>query len=186
MSEQAEHHPSATLSRVLAVLGDKAVGFHDRLGDDTVAIRPEHLVEVARTLKDDPHLLFDFLMDQTAVDWIEEEPRFELVYHLFSSKYFHRLRLKFRVPESDPSCDSLTPLWGSADWMEREIWDLYGIRFRGHPHLQRILLYDEFEGHPLRKDYPKDAAQPLFEPRYWGSREHEDPRKARGGDLKTL
>jgi len=186
MSEPQAHTLSPSLSRVLAVLGDKVLGFHDRLGDDTVVIRAEDVVLVARTLRDEPTLQFDFLMDQTAVDWPEEEPRFELVYHFFSTKYFHRLRLKFRVPAQDPSCDSLAPLWGSADWMEREVFDMVGIRFRGHPDLRRILLYDEFEGHPLRKDYPKEAAQPLFEPRYWGSREHEDPAQARGGDLKTL
>lgn len=90
--------------------------------------------------------------------------RFEVVYHFFSLALKRRVRLKAPVEELAPEVDSLTPLWASADWFEREVWDMYGIRFRGHPNLKRILMYDGFEGHPLRKDYPVNKRQPLIGP----------------------
>ena len=90
--------------------------------------------------------------------------RFEVVYHFFSLPLRHRLRLKVLVEESDPMVDSLTSLWATANWFEREVWDMYGIRFRGHPNLKRILMYEEFVGHPLRKDYPVNKRQPLIGP----------------------
>ena len=116
-------------------------------------------------LKDDPKLDFNFLMDLTAVDYLHRKPqRFEVVYHLFSLKHNHRLRVKIPVDEDDCTIFSLTPLWKTANWYEREVWDLYGIRFSGHPDLRRILLYEEFKGHPLRKDYPINKRQPLIGP----------------------
>ena len=90
--------------------------------------------------------------------------RFVVVYHLFSLRLKHRLRLEVPVDEADAQVDSLSGLWGSADWLEREVWDMFGIRFRGHPNLKRILMYDEFVGHPLRKDYPVNKRQPLIGP----------------------
>jgi NADH-quinone oxidoreductase subunit C len=105
------------------------------------------------------------LTDLTVVDYLGDELRFEVVYHLYSVTHNHRLRVKARVGEAEPELASLTPIYASADWMEREAYDLYGIRFTGHPNLRRILLYDEFEGHPLRKDYPKERRQPLVGPR---------------------
>jgi len=90
-----------------------------------------------------------------------EQARFALVYHLTSTMYFHRLRIKCRVPEDDPTIASLTPVWAGANWLERETYDLYGIRFDGHPDLRRIYLYEEFVGHPLRKDYRKQDEQPI-------------------------
>ena len=90
--------------------------------------------------------------------------RFEVVYHFFSLPFKTRIRLKVPVEESKPEVDSLVPLWASANWFEREVWDMYGIRFRGHPSLKRILMYAEFEGYPLRKDYPVNKRQPLIGP----------------------
>jgi NADH-quinone oxidoreductase subunit C len=90
--------------------------------------------------------------------------RFAVVYHFFSLPLKHRLRVVVPLEEADPEVDSLTPLWKSADWLEREVWDMFGIRFRGHPNLKRILMYEEFEGHPLRKDYPVNRRQPLVGP----------------------
>ncbi|MDO8730884.1 MAG: NADH-quinone oxidoreductase subunit C [Candidatus Omnitrophota bacterium] len=90
--------------------------------------------------------------------------RFEVVYHFFSLPLKRRIRLKVPVEESKPEVDSLVPLWAAANWFEREVWDMYGIRFRGHPDLKRILMYPEFEGHPLRKDYPVNKRQPLIGP----------------------
>jgi NADH-quinone oxidoreductase subunit C len=118
-----------------------------------------------RFLRDDPDCQFDMLTDVTAVDYLGEEPRFEMVYHLYSVPKNKRLRIKARVAESAPEIATLCELWPSANWMEREVWDLYGIRFTGHPDLRRILLYEEFQGHPLRKDYPKERRQPLVGPR---------------------
>ncbi|MDZ7750370.1 MAG: NADH-quinone oxidoreductase subunit C [Gammaproteobacteria bacterium] len=104
---------------------------------------------------------FDILLDVTAVDWPGREPRFDVVYHFYSSREHLRVRVKTAVPEGDPTVDSLTPLYGAAHFMERECHDMFGIGFRDNPDLRPILLYEGFEGHPLRKDYAKDHAQPL-------------------------
>jgi NADH-quinone oxidoreductase subunit C len=93
-----------------------------------------------------------------------DEYRFDVVYHFFSSRHAHRLRLTVPLASADPVVDSLTGLWESANWFEREVWDMFGIRFAGHPDLRRILMYEEFQGHPLRKDYPVRKRQPLIGP----------------------
>jgi NADH-quinone oxidoreductase subunit C len=93
-----------------------------------------------------------------------ESARFVVIYHFFSLPLKHRLRLVIPLEEDDPEVDSLTALWKGANWLEREVWDMFGIRFRGHPNLKRILMYDEFVGHPLRKDYPVNKRQPLIGP----------------------
>ena len=90
--------------------------------------------------------------------------RFAVVYHFYSLQHKHRLRLVVPLEEVEPELDSLTSLWAGANWLEREVWDMFGIRFRGHPDLKRILMYEEFEGHPLRKDYPVNKRQPLIGP----------------------
>ena len=100
------------------------------------------------------------------MDYLDKRtPRFEVVYHLYSLSKNHRLRVKIPVAGEDPVVDSLTPLWKGANWLEREVWDMFGIRFRGHPDLRRILLYEQFEGYPLRKDYPVNYRQPLVKER---------------------
>jgi len=135
---------------------------HAFRGDETVIIPREGLREIFSFLKADPRLDFDFLTDITAVDYLgKKEPRFEVVYHLYSLRAKHRLRIKIPVPAEDPVVDSLVPLWKGANWLEREVWDMFGIRFSGHPDLRRVLLYEEFQGHPLRKDYPVNQRQPL-------------------------
>ena len=161
----AEDHGSRVLRRLLDQHAASVLDTHARLGDATAIVPKDKLVAVMRFLRDDPELAFDMLTDLTCVDYLGEEPRFEMVYHLYSVAKNHRLRVKVRVGEEKPEIDTLIPVWPSANWLEREIWDMYGIRFRGHPDLRRILLYDEFEGHPLRKDYPKERRQPLVGPR---------------------
>ncbi len=156
---------SPALQRLLASHPEAVRETHAHRGDATCRIEAEHLVAVLRTLRDAPDCAFEMLTDLTAVDYHGEEPRFEVVYHLYSVTRNQRVRIKARVPETPCQIDSVAALWPSADWMEREVWDLYGIRFRGHPNLRRILLYQEFEGHPLRKDYPKQRRQPLVGPR---------------------
>lgn len=140
---------------------DEIVDAHDRLGDETIVVGRESLLEICHALRDDPELAFDFLADLTAVDYLGRVPRFEVVMHFLSSSKGHRLRLKVPVEEPDGSLPSLSGLWKSADWLEREAYDMLGIRFDGHPDLRRILMYPEFEGHPLRKDYPHTRRQPL-------------------------
>jgi NADH-quinone oxidoreductase subunit C len=171
--------------------------FHSYRGDATVIVGREFLLEVARTLKEDPAFQMNFLMDLTAVDFssfgtkpspaffassgvtVSPSPeipdpdpwpgppgpeRYVVVYHFFSLPLKHRLRLEVPVDEADAEVDSLTSLWAGADWLEREVWDMFGIRFRGHQNLKRILMYDEFVGHPLRKDFPVNKRQPLIGP----------------------
>jgi NADH-quinone oxidoreductase subunit C len=134
-------------------------------GDATAVIRPESLTKVIDFLKNDPRLQFNILIDITAVDYAERKPRFNVVYHFLSLPFNRRLRLKVPVENGSPTLDSLTPWWGSANWLEREVWDMFGIRFAGHPDLKRILMYEEFQGHPLRKDYPIRKRQPLIGPK---------------------
>jgi NADH-quinone oxidoreductase subunit C len=158
-----EDHGSAPLRRLLTVQPDAIEATHAEFGDATARIRAQDLVCVLSFLRDDPECAFEMLSDLCAVDHLEQggTPRFEVVYHLVSLGRGHRLRVKVGVSESDCEIDSAVEIWPSANWMEREVWDLYGIRFRGHPDLRRLLLYEEFEGHPLRKDYPKDRRQPI-------------------------
>jgi NADH-quinone oxidoreductase subunit C len=160
-----DDHGSPALRRLIEALPDALLETHAHVGDATARVDPARVVEVARLLRDDSELEFEMLTDVTAVDYLGEEPRFEMVYHFYSVARNRRLRIKARVPEEPAEIDSLVDVYASANWMEREVWDLYGIRFKGHPDLRRILLYEEFEGHPLRKDYPKEKRQPLVGPR---------------------
>ena len=160
-----DDHGSPVLRAMLAAMPDAVQDTHARLGDETAIVDAARIVEVMRFLRDTPELEFDMLTDVTAVDYLGEQPRFEMVYHLYSVGKNRRLRVKARVPEEPAEIDTLTELWSSANWMEREVWDMYGIRFKGHPDLRRLLLNEEFEGHPLRKDYPKEKRQPLVGPR---------------------
>jgi NADH-quinone oxidoreductase subunit C len=154
--------------KVLDILSSKVpaslVETGSYVGDEIAVVHREHLLDVLELLRDDPELAFDMLTDLTAVDYLGEAPRFEVVYQLYSIGKKHRVRIKVRVDEATEQCwvYSATGLWMSANWAEREVWDLYGIRFEGHPDLRRILMYDEFVGHPLRKDYPQNARQPLI------------------------
>jgi NADH-quinone oxidoreductase subunit C len=122
-------------------------------------LAPAELLPTVRRLRDE--FGFDLFLDVTAVDWLGRSPRFEVVYHFYSTTHKQRVRLKARVDEGDPTLDSLVPLYGSAAFMERECHDMYGIGFRGNADLRPILLYEGFVGHPLRKDYPKQQEQPL-------------------------
>jgi NADH-quinone oxidoreductase subunit C len=122
-------------------------------------LNPAELLPTAQRLRSE--FSFDMLLDITAVDWLGQTPRFEVVHHFYSTWHKRRVRLKTRVSEAEPVVDSLLPLYGSAAFMERECHDMYGIRFTGNADLRPILLYEGFTGHPLRKDYPKQQEQPL-------------------------
>ena len=176
------------------------IGTYQFRGQETVLLKREGLLEVARFLRDEPAMACDFLMDLTCVDYKafgaspgssptlatpsplpyymrsmpttetwqpivdHDTHRFEVVYHFYSSQHNHRVRIKVPLSAEDATVDSLTELWQAANWFEREVWDMFGVRFAGHPDLKRILMYKEFIGHPLRKDYPVNKRQPLVGP----------------------
>jgi NADH-quinone oxidoreductase subunit C len=129
------------------------------LGDAVIVIDKEMLVPVVEFLRDDPQA-YTMLLDLTCVDHLGREPRFEMVYHLFSLSRKERLRIKTGLPDGALRIASLTSIWKNANWLEREVYDLFGVNFEGHPDLRRIFMYDGFEGHPLRKDYPLRKRQP--------------------------
>ena len=136
-------------------------------GDQMILIKKEGIKDVAMVLKNDPAYQFNILMDLTAVDylhWEEKESRFEVIYNLYSLPKNERLFIKALVKEIEPELDSVASIWPAADWYEREVWDMFGIRFKGHPNLKRILMYEEFKGHALKKDYPYNKRQPLVGP----------------------
>ena len=149
----------AVFEQIREHLGPVAQGAAVAHGMLALLVEPARVFDVVRTLKD--QFAFDMFLDVTAVDWPEREPRFDVVWHFYSTRHFVRVRVKARVPLADPTVDTLVPLYGSARYMERECHDMYGIRFRGNDDLRPILLYEGFEGHPLRKDYPKQKEQPL-------------------------
>ena len=158
-----EDFGSSALRRLIDEFSDSVQSTHANLGDATAVVDAECIEAVMRFLRDEVE--FDMLTDVTAVDYLGQDPRFEVVYHLYATGANQRVRIKARVPEDAPEIASVVGLYASANWMEREVFDLYGIRFDGHPDLRRILLYEGFEGHPLRKDYPKERRQPLVGPR---------------------
>jgi len=149
LDELARHFPGDVLETSSA------------LGDATAVIRKDALLGVMPFLKEKPYE-FAMLLDLTCVDYPERADRFEMVYHLFSLSANKRLRIKLSVPENAARVDSLVRFWKNADWLEREVFDMFGIRFEGHPNLQRLFMNEAFEGHPLRKDYPLRKRQPMI------------------------
>jgi len=156
---------SQTLLKIVQEkFGDDILSTHAQHGDETVVVRPHAWFKIHEFLRDDARVEANMLIDLTAVDFPQREPRFEVVSHVCSLSLGHRLRVKTAVGDEDGEdvdVASLTPLWASANWMEREAFDMMGVHFVGHPDLRRILLYPEFEGFPLRKDYAADKIQPL-------------------------
>jgi NADH-quinone oxidoreductase subunit C len=121
--------------------------------DATVIVAGDDLVPSLEHLRADTGLAFDFLSDLSATDWPESVPRFWLAYHLYSMRHRHRMRVKVGLPEEHPRIPTVTALYPTADWLEREVFDFFGVAFDGHPDLRRIIMPDDWEGHPLRKDY---------------------------------
>ncbi len=163
----AEKTPAdaVTLELLKETFAEDVLGIALPQGDATAIVRPEALRKVMHFLKNNPRTRFNLLVDITAVDYLARRQRFDVVYHLLSIQNRIRLRIKVRLDEANPQVESMSSLWGSADWLEREVWDMFGIRFTGHPNLKRILMYEEFQGHPLRKDYPIQKRQPLIGPK---------------------
>lgn len=151
------------LARLQERFADKILSADSFRGDDEALVAPADWLECARFLHDDEVCAMDHFIDLTIVDYPEREPelpRFDVLVFVRSLGKNHRVRLKTRVRDGE-DLDSLTSVWLGANWTEREAWDMFGVRFRGHPDLRRILLYEEFVGHPLRKDYPIQKTQPL-------------------------
>jgi len=124
-------------------------------GQVSVTLKKGRILDICRHLHDNADLSFNYLIDVCGVDYLgKKEKRFEVVYHLYSIKQHHAIRLKAEVPENDLSINSVVPIWAGANWHEREAYDMYGIVFQGHPDLRRILMPEDWEGFPLKKDYP--------------------------------
>jgi len=161
------------LEKLRERFGTAILETHSEFGDDTAIVEPSHWKSVCQFLREDPTLDFDLPVDLCGVDYPSRPTlsagsgvagRMEVVMHLYSVSKQHRIRLKARVGDEDmdgAELDSVTSIWPGMNWLEREVWDMSGVRFRGHPDLRRILMYPEFEGHPLQRTYPADKTQPL-------------------------
>jgi NADH-quinone oxidoreductase subunit C len=153
--EQLKGHPA--VARLTSSLPQGVAGAKFDRDEMTIYVVREAIREACAVLRDDPKCPFNYLSDVTAVDWYPSEPRFEVVYHLLSIPNKERVRLKVKLNSDMTALDSVTPLWPGANYFEREVFDLFGIRFNGHPYLRRIQMPDNWEGHPLRKDYPVEG-----------------------------
>lgn len=150
ISDEIRSHPDAAalIAANSGYLGDAKL----ERGELTLIVPPEHIVAVCEILKSKQGYVR--LSTVTGVDWYPAEPRFEVVYHLHSLSRNVRLRVKCKLPSANPEIDSVTGVWRSANWYERETFDLFGVRFRNHPDLTRIMMPNDWDGYPLRKDYP--------------------------------
>ena len=158
---------SNTVETIRSKFPNLVIEAFENEGDSMIVIKKERIKDITTALKNDPVFGFNMLMDLTAVDylhWAEKESRFEVIYNLFSLPKNERLFIKALVKENEPEIDSVASIWPAANWYEREVWDMFGIRFKEHPNLKRILMYEEFTGHALRKDYPYNKRQPLIGP----------------------
>jgi NADH-quinone oxidoreductase subunit C len=154
----------AALARLKEKFAGAIIETTSAFGDDTAVVDAAHWREIALFLRDDAMLAFDMPIDLCGVDYPERLPRMEVVLHVYSTSLRHRLRVKTRVGDDEmngAALDSLVSVWPGLEWLERETYDMSGVTFRGHPDLRRILMYPEFEGHPLRKDYAANRTQPL-------------------------
>jgi NADH-quinone oxidoreductase subunit C len=153
--EQLKGHPA--VARLLGWNPQAVEGVKFDRDEMTIYVPREMIRQAAALLKDDPACPFNYLSDITCVDWHPSEPRFEVIYHLLSIPHKERVRLKVRLSGENPALDSLTSVWPGANYFEREVFDLFGVRFNGHPYLRRIMMPEQWEGHPLRKDYPVEG-----------------------------
>ncbi len=155
----------SVLDALKARFGAAILETHSNFGDDTAVVASDSWKAIGAFLRDDPAMSFELFVDLCGVDYPERTPRFDVVLHLYSVTHAHRIRVKARIGDDEGNhakIDSLTSLWRGADWLERETFDMFGIKFEGHPDLRRILMYPEFTGFPLRKDYPAQKTEPLI------------------------
>jgi NADH-quinone oxidoreductase subunit C len=153
--DELKSHPA--VARLVAWNSAAVQGAKFDREEMTIYVDRSSIREACAVLRDDAECAFNFLSDVTCVDWYPSEPRFEVVYHLLSISKKERVRLKVRLDSDSPAVESLTSVWPGANYFEREVFDLFGIRFTGHPYLRRILMPEDWEGHPLRKDYPVEG-----------------------------
>ncbi|MGA2389042.1 MAG: NADH-quinone oxidoreductase subunit C [Candidatus Sulfotelmatobacter sp.] len=153
--EQLKGHPA--VARLLAWNPAAVAEVKFDRDEMTIVVGRENIREAAALLRDHADYPFNYLSDITCVDWYPAEPRFEVIYHLLSISKKDRVRLKVRLGSASPAVESLTAVWPGANYFEREVFDLFGIRFTGHPYLVRLLMPEDWEGHPLRKDYPVEG-----------------------------
>jgi len=153
--EQLKDHPS--IAKLLSWNPTAVEGAKFDREELSIYVERSALREACVLLRDDPNCPFNFLSDVTCVDWYPTQPRFEVIYHLFSISKKERVRLKVRLNGEAPAVESVTSVWPAANYFEREVFDLFGVRFTGHPYLRRLLMPEEWEGHPLRKDYPVEG-----------------------------
>ncbi len=169
MAETTKDLAAKTVEAVRSKFGEAVLEVVEHRGETTIILPPEKVPAVAKYLRDHPALRYNFMADLTAVDWPEREPRFDVVYHLLSMDTRAVIRLKTRVGgpgEEHPDVPTVSAIWPTANWYEREVYDLFGITFTGHPDLRRILMPEDWTSHPLRKDYPLTGIE-LPEP-HWG------------------
>ncbi|OYT71631.1 MAG: NADH-quinone oxidoreductase subunit C [Armatimonadetes bacterium JP3_11] len=167
MSERTEYQ------KIVAQYPEAIEEVYEFRGDTWLYVKKEYLLDVCRLLRDDPELRYLYISDVTAIDWLpfwekgEKPKRFEVVYNLYSPLSFQRLFLKVRVDDGE-SVPSVTRIWEGANYPEREVYDMFGISFEGHPNLKRILMPDDWVGHPLRKDFPLGGEEIPFAQNTWG------------------
>jgi NADH-quinone oxidoreductase subunit C len=157
VTETPDLEQNLNVARIRASQPEAIAGLISFRGELTILVRSDHLRRLAQFLATDPELAYTYMSDVTGVDRFPIEPRFELNYHLLSLSRRDSVCLRVRLPGDAAVIDSVVPIWATANWHEREIFDLFGIRFEGHPNLRRMLLPDDWEGYPLRKDYPVEG-----------------------------
>lgn len=152
--------PKEIAEKIKETFPDQVIEVTEFRDQVSVIVKRDQTVPILKYLHDDPILSLDHLQDITAVDYLnKKDVRFEVVYNLYSIRYHHKIRIRAQVPENDPEIDSVVPIWAGANWHERECFDMFGIVFSGHPDLRRILLPEDWQGHPLRKDYPLEGPE---------------------------
>lgn len=148
-------NPKDIAEKIKEQFPDQVVDISEFRDQVSVIVKKDRIIPILKYLHDDPLLSLDHLRDLTAVDYLnKKDVRFEVVYNLYSIRFRHKIRIRAQVPEDDPKINSAVPIWAGANWHERECFDMFGIVFSGHPDLRRILMPEDWEGHPLRKDYP--------------------------------
>ncbi len=153
---------ATVVNRLRAAFPAAILASSESHGDISLSIDRARLLDIAQFLRDDPQLNYQLLENLCGVDYLGRQPRFEVVYHFFSFYHYHRVCLKVGVPEDDPNVPSLSRLWPTATWQEREAYDMFGILFQDHPSLERILMPEDWEGHPQRKDVPLGYEEVAF------------------------
>ena len=150
---------NVVVEKMKSAFPDQILDVREDLGETTISVKRDRIGEILRFLKEDEELKFEMFIDLCGVDYLEMEAleRFAVVYHLYSMDYNRRIRIKAFIPEGDEKIDSVVSLWAGANWAEREVFDMFGITFTNHPDPRRILCPDNFEGHPLKKDFPLEG-----------------------------